>query len=92
MWYQAGGPDISSNGLAACSLHHRALDRGAISISDDWTTLVSASVHGGVGIVEFFTAFVGRRLRDPNLLEANARREYLAWHRKEVFRAPARNL
>ena len=92
MWYQAGGPDIPSNGLAVCSLHHRALDRGAISISDDLTALVSASVHGSVGIAEFYTSLVGRRLRDPNLVEANARREYLAWHRKEVFKAPARNL
>lgn len=92
MWYQAGGPDISSNGLAVCSLHHRALDRGAISIGDDMTALVSASVHGGVGIVEFFTSLVGKRLRYPNLVEASARPEYLAWHRKEVFRPPARNL
>jgi predicted restriction endonuclease len=32
---------------ACCSLHHRALDHGAISLSDELTILVSTSIHGG---------------------------------------------
>jgi putative restriction endonuclease len=92
MWHQAGGPDIPSNGLACCSLHHRALDRGAISINANLAVLVSASVHGGTGLEECFTSLMGRKLRGPSLIEANARQEFLAWHRKEVFKAPPRNL
>src|SRR5262249_14768122 len=45
-WVQAGGPDAVANGLACCSLHHLAFDRGGISVNDDMTVLVSARLHG----------------------------------------------
>jgi putative restriction endonuclease len=41
-WVQAGGPDMLSNGVACCCAHHQAFDRGGISISDDYTILVSS--------------------------------------------------
>ena len=39
-WVQAGGPDGINNGLACCSVHHQALDRGAMSLTGDLTILV----------------------------------------------------
>ena len=45
-WCQCGGPDTTDNGLACCSIHHQAFDRGAITISDDLLILVSSRVHG----------------------------------------------
>ena len=32
-WHAAGGPDIVSNGLALCVMHHKALDRGALGLT-----------------------------------------------------------
>jgi len=89
-WHQASGPDIPANGLACCSLHHRALDRGAISLADDLTILVSVSLHGGAKLDDHFLALANRPLRLPSLSAHTPRPEFLAWHRKEVFRPPPR--
>ncbi|MEX1080452.1 MAG: HNH endonuclease, partial [Halofilum sp. (in: g-proteobacteria)] len=35
MWFQAGGPDVESNGLALCVLHHKIFDLGAFTIAPD---------------------------------------------------------
>src|SRR6185503_19127739 len=37
-WHQAGGPDVEPNGLALCSLHHKAFDLGAFTIKPDRAT------------------------------------------------------
>ncbi len=49
MWHAAGGPDCVPNGLALCSLHHKALDIGAIGLrrqDDEIRLLVSSEVNG----------------------------------------------
>lgn len=91
MWHQAKGPAIAANGLACCSLHHRALDRGAIGISEDRRILVSSSVHGGPMLDEYFLSLAGKPLRTPNRIEDAPREEFLQWHRREVFRRPPRS-
>ena len=91
MWHQAKGPDIPANGLACCSLHHRALDRGAISLSDDLTILVSTSIHGGAKLDEHFLSLTGRPLRTPSQSLHLPKPQFLSWHRKEVFRPPPRD-
>jgi putative restriction endonuclease len=45
-WCQFGGPDTLNNGLACCSIHHQAFDRGAISISNDERILISSRLYG----------------------------------------------
>ena len=89
-WCQFGGPDTIDNGLACCAIHHQALDRGAITLSDGLDILVSSRVHGGGGLDPLFLALHGGRLRQPNLSEAAPKREFLVWHRAEVFRGEAR--
>jgi len=91
MWHQANGPDLSANGLACCSLHHRALDRGAISLTNDLTILVSVHVNGGMKSDEHFVSLMGRPLRRPSLVASLPKSEYLEWHRREVFRPPPRD-
>jgi putative restriction endonuclease len=91
-WRQAGGPDVVSNGFACCAIHHKALDRGAIGISDDLRLMVSADLHGGSSVQDFFLAFAGKPLRSPVSREWTPEPEFLAWHRKEVFRHPCRDL
>ena len=91
MWHQAKGPDIPANGLACCSLHHRALDRGAISLSDDLTILVSTSIHGGARLDEHFLSLTGRPLRTPSQSLHLPKPQFLSWHRQQVFRPPPRD-
>jgi len=90
MWHQAGGPDIESNGLALCSIHHKMLDRGAFTVSTGHKMLVSQEVYGSRGLEEFLMQFHGARIREPQCQDYAASPKYLEWHGREVFRIPGR--
>lgn len=90
-WRQAKGPDVVQNGLALCAIHHKALDRGAIGITEDYAIVVSAELYGQGGIQELFIRFSHQRLRHPHSTGLLPDRTYLAWHQREVFRGPARD-
>ena len=90
-WVQAGGPDGINNGLACCSVHHQAFDRGAISIADNMTTLVSAYVYGHGGLEDQFISLSGQSIQGLTRSDAKPNRDYLAWHRRQVFRNPPRD-
>jgi putative restriction endonuclease len=77
--------------LACCSIHHQAFDRGAITISDDLLILVSSRVYGGGKLDDLFLSLHGAPLPKPTLTTAQPRREFLRWHRSEVFRGAARS-
>jgi len=90
-WCQAGGPDSVNNGLAGCSIHHQAFDRGAITISDELTILVSSHLHGSGRLDDLFVSLHRSGLRSPNRRSALPKRDFLAWHRDQVFRGEARD-
>lgn len=64
-WHQAGGPDIVQNGLALCTLHHKALDRGAIGFDDDLHIIISAELYGDNHFREWFLEFKDKPVREP---------------------------
>ncbi|MBV8553193.1 MAG: HNH endonuclease [Acidobacteriaceae bacterium] len=90
-WCQAGGPDSLSNGLACCSVHHQAFDRGAITVSDERRILVSSRLHGSGRLDELFLSLHGAALGVPSRKEALPDADSLAWHRTQVFRGEARD-
>jgi len=90
-WCQFGGPDTLNNGLACCSIHHQAFDRGAISISDDQRILISSRLYGHGGTDSMFLALSRTPLRTPNRRSASPKPDFLDWHRTQVFRAEARD-
>lgn len=90
-WVQAGGPDEVANGLALCSLHHKALDMGAIGLADDLTLVASTSLHGQHGVEEWFLSFQGKPIRRPQPAFADPDPAFLGWHRREVFRGRVRD-
>lgn len=90
-WCQSGGPDTLNNGLACCSIHHQAFDRGAISISDDQRILVSSRLYGNGGMDAMFLALSRAALRTPNRKGAVPKGDFLEWHRVQVFRGEARD-
>jgi putative restriction endonuclease len=90
-WCQFGGPDTTNNGLACCSIHHQAFDRGAITISDSLTILVSSRLHGAGRLDDLFLTLHGSPLPMPGVREAEPKREFLNWHRAEVFRGQPRS-
>jgi putative restriction endonuclease len=89
-WFQAGGPDDVTNGLALCALHHQAFDLGAFTVAPDGRVLVSADVCGD-GSEDALGRFAGGRVRPPSVASDAPAAAYLAWHREEVFRGRERS-
>lgn len=90
-WFQYGGPDTADNGLACCSIHHHAFDRGAITISERLRILVSSRLHGSGSVDDLFLRLHDAPLPSPNVKSASPNQQFLAWHRTEVFRGAARS-
>jgi putative restriction endonuclease len=90
-WFQAGGPDVESNGLALCTLHHKIFDLGAFTILPDTYTLVfSQLVAGGETTKHALLERHGNPLIPPQSAEYLPAGQFLAWHGEEVFKKPGR--
>lgn len=86
-WHANGGPDEVPNGLALCALHHKAFDRGGISLSDDYRLLVSPALHGQGGAWQnWFSNLEAQLMRLPRHSRHAPNPDYLEWHRRHVFR------
>ena len=96
MWHQTGvdGVDAVTNGLALCALHHRLLDRGAFTLAPDGPSdavvEVAESAHGGEGFERWLLAYHGQPIARPVSAGYRVAEPSVAWHRREVFRGPAR--
>ena len=88
--HQAGGPDEEQNGLALCSLHHKAFDLGAFTILPDRVMLVSERAYGRQGFDELLLRFHGHLVRNPQQESYSPGERYLAWHERQVFKSPGR--
>lgn len=86
-WFQAGGPDIESNGLALCTLHHKLLDRGALAISNEQKIVVSEKTNGQGGFQEWVLNFDGKTLLKPRNALYAPKAEFTEWHIREVFQS-----
>ncbi len=89
-WHAADGPDAVENSLALCAFHHVALDRGALSFGDDLRLLISQDVSGQILTQELLLRYSRAPLRPPLEKLPRPRPSFLAWHRRKVFRRPAR--
>jgi putative restriction endonuclease len=89
-WHAAQGPDVPNNGLLLCSIHHLALDRGAMGISEDRRILVSQHLYGGSGASQWIVDLRDQPLRLPIDRSAMPAAEFIDWHQSEVFRGPRR--
>ena len=90
-WHQAGGPDIESNGLALCSLHHKLFDRGVLTVSNDQKILVSQKAHGYQGVKAHLLDFHDKEINQPQSTAYCPDKQYLDWHFNEVFCGPPRD-
>lgn len=91
-WFQAGGPDVESNGLALCVLHHKIFDLGAFSVSKDGLLLVSDQAHGSEGFQEALMRHHAKPVRPPQRREWKPDPTSLDWHAREVFKGAARSM
>lgn len=95
-WHSRYGPDIVPNGLALCAAHHEAFDSGAFGLSPDkedgryrmiMSPLATASAEAG----QRFLRHLSRKIQVPRSAEHAPKEEFVEWHRRNVFKGPARN-
>ncbi|CCN68910.1 phosphorothioated DNA-binding restriction endonuclease [Vibrio nigripulchritudo] len=85
-WKQYSGPCEVSNGIALCSIHHKALDRGVITFNSELKVQVSPAVTGGSMVERLIWDFESKRINLPRNLSSNPSEKALEWHLREVFR------
>lgn len=85
-WKQYSGPCEVSNGVALCSIHHKALDRGVITFNSELSVQVSPAVTGGGMVERLIWEFENKQIRLPR--DASLYPEDIAveWHVREVFK------
>src|SRR5262249_43842367 len=91
-WFQAGGPDHETNGLALCVLHHKTFDLGAFTVNHEGVLLVSDQAHGTAGFHEVLMSHHAKLVRSPQRQEWKPAPASLNWHGKEVFKGAAREI
>ena len=85
-WKQFNGPCSVNNGLALCSIHHKALDKGAITITPDMKVKVSKAVNGGGVVEHLIWNFDSAKITLPRQSEQFPVEAYFQWHEDNVFR------
>jgi putative restriction endonuclease len=89
-WHQVGGPDVESNGLALCALHHKTFDLGAFTVNDG-AVVVSDQANGTAGFHETLMAYHGRPIRTAQRSDWTPEPRHLEWHLREVFKGDMRH-
>lgn len=85
-WKQFNGPCDVNNGLALCSIHHKALDKGAITITPEMRVAVSNSVNGGGIVEQLICDFDSKQIQRPRQIKHLPLEAYFDWHGENVFR------
>jgi len=88
-WHSHDGRDVVRNGLALCSVHHKALDLGAMGLEGKgggFRILVSGRVRGRSPAAKRLVGLRGRAIRLPVSTADTPDRRFVEWHREEVFR------
>ncbi|MDZ7896576.1 MAG: HNH endonuclease [Arcicella sp.] len=75
-----------TNGIALCPNLHRAFDRGAISVNDNYEIILSKSIKENIESDYSFHKLDGKSIILPSDSQYNPSLEGFAWHRKNVFK------
>ena len=88
-WHQHGGPDTENNGLALCATHHKLLDSGVMTLSEDYKILLSEWIFDPDRENSFIKEYHKREINLPMNSRHSPATDYIRWHREEVFKEPA---
>jgi putative restriction endonuclease len=90
-WWTHGGPNEVGNGLCLCSIHNKLFDKGVLGVTSGNKITVSARFVGrGKAADLLVTSLSGRDVNFPQIGFPAPAAPHVAWHKREVFRAPAR--
>lgn len=91
-WFTADGPDVESNGMAMCALHHKIFDLGAFTVEPANLSIVfSQNLQLGDATRAHLLSYHGAGIIGPQSTAYAPDRAYLNWHAKEVFKGPGRD-
>lgn len=76
-----------SNGIALCSIHHKVLDRGAITLDSNFEVKVSPAVTGGEFVERLIWDFDGKSIQLPRDIYQYPSENVIEWHVNEVFKS-----
>lgn len=85
-WHQHRGPDTEDNGLALCATHHKLLDSGALTLSDDYRVVLSESIYSPNDTERVIRENQKKEVRLLRNRNHFPEVDYIRWHRNEVFR------
>lgn len=85
-WKQFHGPCTVNNGIALCSIHHKAFDKGALGFTDDFKIMLSPSLNGGELVQRLFFDFDEKQILLPRNLNLIPSNDFIQWHKSEVFK------
>ncbi|PTP85873.1 restriction endonuclease [Vibrio splendidus] len=85
-WKQYSGPCEVSNGIALCSIHHKALDRGVITFNSELKVMVSPGVTGGVMVERLIWEYDSKSIALPRDRINYPKDNMIEWHVREVFK------
>lgn len=90
-WHTAGGPDLETNGLSLCALHHKLFDLGAFTVepAEHRVVFSQLAISGDRGMTGVL-AHHGRPLLPPQDQALLPGRQFLEWNRVNVFKSPQR--
>lgn len=92
-WFQAGGPDVETNGLALCSLHHKIFDMGAFTLRPhEYTLIFSQLLMGSEATKALALSHHGKPILPPQSSSFFPQEDYLKWHAREVFKGSPRDI
>ena len=92
-WLQANGPDVESNGLALCSLHHKVFDLGGFTVQpESYQLTFSQAIVASDRVKHILLGYHGASLILPQSRAYYPAQRFLDWHRAEVFKGPGRDL
>ncbi|HAD33603.1 MAG TPA: hypothetical protein DCF44_03770 [Chitinophagaceae bacterium] len=78
------GDDNINNGIALCKIHHWAIDRGAISISNEMGLMVSKKLNGNK-LFEYFTSYENQSVFIPRDKVLALNEQNIVYHNKYIF-------
>lgn len=92
-WHTLGGPDLESNGLSLCALHHKLFDLGAFTIEPTAMKVVFSehAMSGSRGMTGELRHH-GQDFFHPTDSYAMPARQFLDWNWINVFKREARKL
>ncbi|MEK2084666.1 HNH endonuclease [Vibrio parahaemolyticus] len=85
-WKQYSGPCEVSNGIALCSIHHKALDRGVITFDNELKVRVSPATTGGGMVERLIWDFESKQICLPRGMSSFPSERAIEWHTREVFK------